>query len=541
MKKTIQRIGILLCAVLLLLSITLFAACNKANQNNSSNNNTPTQPTPVEPNKPKEPYSYQPHLSATLPTIHINTADGSNDFALGDKSFVTRSMQEYPYQQATISITNCADTDKKTDVAAQVKVRGNSTANFIKKPLRIKFETKQSMLSLNDNYAAKDWVLLADWKDVSMLRNNVGLYLGQFLYKDMGLYCSDFRNVEVYLNGTYWGMYLLCEQNEVASERVNINKPANGYTGTDIGYLLELDDYAEFEPATNQLRLNYNNKARLSPYDSPNKDIMPFVGLSMYTIKSKIYDMSQRDFIEKYLENIYRICYKAIIEEKYYTFTADKTDIVESSTINDAFTAVTNVIDLTSIAAVCVLQEIIMDFDINTSSFFLTIDLSATGDGKLRFQAPWDFDTALGWGKPLNGENDSYQKLYAANSNNPWLVLLYKADFVQTAIKEKWQELIDHNVFERLLQYLDTCATKYSEYYKKNFDKWGNIGENIKEQVKGANAAPEGTECRNSFEEIYYLAAPDGSWKAATHVDAKNFLKSWLKCRFDVLNTFWAS
>ena len=36
-----------------------------------------------------------------------------------------------------------------------------------------------------------------------ILRNNLSLYLGQILYKNIGLYGSDFVNVEVYINNEY--------------------------------------------------------------------------------------------------------------------------------------------------------------------------------------------------------------------------------------------------------------------------------------------------------------------------------------------------
>ena len=80
------------------------------------------------------------------------------------------------------------------------------------------------MFHLNHDYLSKDWLLLTYWHDFSILRNNSGLYLGQILYKKTGLYGSDFINLEVYINREYWGVYLLCEQNEIALGRVDIDK-----------------------------------------------------------------------------------------------------------------------------------------------------------------------------------------------------------------------------------------------------------------------------------------------------------------------------
>ena len=76
------------------------------------------------------------------------------------------------------------------------------------------------------------------------------------------------------------------------------------------------------------------------------------------------------------------------------------------------------------------------DWDISQSSFFMGIDCSKTGDGKLKFQAPWDFDMPLG----IVQSYEAYyyaNNLYATNSHNPWLVLLYKSNKVKEKIKEK--------------------------------------------------------------------------------------------------------
>ena len=63
------------------------------------------------------------------------------------------------------------------------------------------------------------------------------------------------------------------------------------------------------------------------------------------------------------------------------------------------------------------------------------IDCSKTGDGKLKFRSPWDFDIPFGIVR-------SYEVYYyanniiCANSCNPWLVLLYKSNKVKEKIKK---------------------------------------------------------------------------------------------------------
>lgn len=78
----------------------------------------------------------------------------------------------------------------------------------------IKFETKQSMLGLNDGNEYKNWLLLAEYKGFSMLRNRTAFQLAEeILGKDV-YYAADSRLVEVTINGEYWGVYLITEQQQ---------------------------------------------------------------------------------------------------------------------------------------------------------------------------------------------------------------------------------------------------------------------------------------------------------------------------------------
>ena len=106
------------------------------------------------------------------------------------------------------------------------------------------------MLGLNDDAKCKSWVLLADWKDLSMLNNDLAFYFGKTILGSDGYFSSDFRRVNVYINGQYWGVYLLVEQQQVNEYRVDIAEPDDDNTGNDIGYLIEYDGYYTQEDIT---------------------------------------------------------------------------------------------------------------------------------------------------------------------------------------------------------------------------------------------------------------------------------------------------
>ena len=126
------------------------------------------------------------------------------------------------YISTTISVSRCLDEYKLTDIPASVKIRGNGSSEYNKKPFRIKFETKQGMLGLNDGLKAKSWVLINEYNDRSRMRNFAAFFISNYLFNHDGYYSTDMRFVEVYINDVYNGIYLLAEQQQVNKGRINI-------------------------------------------------------------------------------------------------------------------------------------------------------------------------------------------------------------------------------------------------------------------------------------------------------------------------------
>jgi len=110
--------------------------------------------------------------------------------------------------------------------SAKIRGRGNSTWHYPKKPYKIKLANKESIFGLA---AEKDWVLLANYLDGTHLLNAVGMKIGQLL--DMP-FTNTIIPVELYINNAYRGLYMLTEQIEVKSNRVDVG---------DDGLLLSLD------------------------------------------------------------------------------------------------------------------------------------------------------------------------------------------------------------------------------------------------------------------------------------------------------------
>lgn len=451
-----------------------------------------------------EPYYDYPQLEV-LPRIDITTADGSNDFAT--KYNQSHKLNgEISYVDCTYSLSNCPEEFAFEGVEGEVKVRGNYTLNYPKKPLRIKFSKKRSMLGMNEGEKFKSWVLLADYKDSSMLRNETAFYLGNNLLGKDGLYASDYRNVEVYLNDTYWGMYLLCEQQEAKGGRVEVMTPEDGYTGTDIGYLFEYDGYYTDEKDDPTFTIDYDGWKSLQKYSGEWTN----PGVYGYTIKSDIFDPSQVTYISNRLNQVFKVCYEAVYNHKYYAIDESE-QIVETLDMTE-ISAISEVVDIDSFVDMYLLQEISCDADISWSSFYLSLDASSTGDKKLRVEAPWDYDSAFGGKCVENGEG-----LYAAESQNPWLLLFVRCPWFMELVQEKWEELKKHHVLESSLEQIDFVSDIYMSQFQQNFVRWPeSIG--------------------NTHSELYPIFQT-----FTTQKEAADYFKNWLIKRYSFINRFLQS
>ncbi len=126
--------------------------------------------------------------------------------------------------------------------ALEIKGRGNSTWNYPKKPYALRLKEKDEILGMPSH---KRWVLLANWKDRTILRNDAAFWLS----RHTGLpYTVRGQFVELVFNGEHKGNYYLCEQIKLNKKRVNIEKmdpmetDPQKITG---GWLLELDTYVD--------------------------------------------------------------------------------------------------------------------------------------------------------------------------------------------------------------------------------------------------------------------------------------------------------
>ena len=114
-----------------------------------------------------------------------------------------------------------------------------------------------------------------------------------------------------------------------------------------------------------------------------------------YTIKSDIFDRAQKEYIEKYIKNVYSIFFSAIAENKL--FILDKNLELITSPYLTAFDTLNSLIDMESLFKMYLLHEVMKNIDVGYSSFFMFVDFSKDSKyPRLTFGAPWDFDWSSG-------------------------------------------------------------------------------------------------------------------------------------------------
>ncbi len=132
-------------------------------------------------------------------------------------------------------------------ILASTRVRGNVTQQMPKKPFAVKLDKKHYVLGMA---AHKRWVLLANWKDRTLLRNSVAFAMAKtfknIFPKDGMAWNPSGQFVELVYNGVHVGTYYLCEQIKIDEGRLAINEAYdakdNPAAPADCGILMESDD-----------------------------------------------------------------------------------------------------------------------------------------------------------------------------------------------------------------------------------------------------------------------------------------------------------
>ncbi|MDO5564043.1 MAG: CotH kinase family protein [Eubacteriales bacterium] len=405
-----------------------------------------------------------------MPIVHIST--------LKKEAIVSK----HKYVQSVIDVFNC-NSKYELSAEAEVKVRGNSTQQGTDKPYRIKFTKKQGLLGLHNEKEYKSWVLLKTYDN--LLTDYQGFRLAKEIF-DGKYYASDSCFVNVYVNQDFKGVYLLCEQNQAGSGRVDIYEPKDNESANKIGYLIEIDNTDDKEHPSFEVKHKYDIV----------KDIIgqsKYFQNKTYIIKSDITNDEQTKFISKYVNNVFEIIFRAIYENKKLKFDENYDLIDESDDDVTIEQIVSNVIDIESVINMVILYELVKDMDLGCGSFYLAIDFSDSSIyKKLTLTAPWDF----GWTCEGKADDGYFASIFLSrydgmNQTNPWLVPFMTCEWFRDKLKNKWQKLYESrklsDVTFNALKEASKLQNDLGKEYLKKYDGAKKIIAFVNERIELLN------------------------------------------------------
>jgi len=138
-------------------------------------------------------------------------------FRITTNSFISEVSSKETYLEGSLQIDGAGIFD---DFSGDILIRGrgNSTWAYPKKAYRIKLPEKTKLCGYRK---AKNYVLLANYIDVSMMRNEAACLATQYVGADFPTHATP---VDVYFNDIYKGSYMLIEK--VGINNGSVNMPA---------------------------------------------------------------------------------------------------------------------------------------------------------------------------------------------------------------------------------------------------------------------------------------------------------------------------
>ena len=342
-----------------------------------------------------------------LPVIMVNTPSGSKTDDITKETWL---------EGANMAIV---DTDGQVlNAPGKIKGRGNSTWTYDKKPYAFKFSKKQSPFGFPGN---KSWVLLAESCDRSLLRTAYMCAISKAVGIDWTI---NYQYVNLFLNGEYWGVYVLADKVEKAKNRISIK---------DDGFIIEDDSFYKHESlywVSDRIGRPYTFK-----YPDPDdNEIVQFDDNFIYI----------RDFISE-------------LERRLLILKNSKND-----------TEYLDYVDANSFAKYHIGEEVFLNFDPNR--YYV---LPSRGK-KLKMQPMWDSEWSMGLWRSNWGDEPSSMVTHTYWENMYYFKYLFKSPSFKNEVKAEWNNFKNH--LEEIKSEVNSVRQMIAKAQVANFNKWPSPG-----------------------------------------------------------------
>ena len=374
-----------------------------------------------------------------VPTLYLTIPDVTDL----DKDLVkNRQIGEALYHKASIDVVDKNNTlEEFSDDKLDIKVRGNSTADPSKRAYRLKFgkDEKDKVTGklikthkhdlMGGGYAKRNWALLANCFDHSLIRNALTCELGKIIGMPFNPgYCF----VDLVINGDYRGTYQVTDHPEVGSHRIDIDE--------------DKDWYIEFQGRSDMLDEPYLNIKDLPMFSIKNPDYTDAADAD----KLAALKVEMEDWVKQWKSGF------------SYDASITQSDTKGWRAYNDEDQLLKWFLE----------TEITADYD-----GYMTIKAYRATNGKLFWGPVWDKDLAWDnygdYTKTLGAalENASSIRYYVYNPGSG-TAILSDPRFVKR-VYETYNKLVEDGLEQKLLDIVDQLHLRVNQTQQLNFEKWG--------------------------------------------------------------------
>lgn len=329
---------------------------------------------------------------------------------------------------------------------AMIHIRGNTSKNFEKKSFSL--ETRDMAGNQINAYllgmpSESDWILTASYVDKTLIRNS----LTYDLFRQMGHYSPRTKNVELFINNEYQGVYEFMEKPKRDNNRIDVSKllsTDNFYPEITGGYILKIDRtdadgwYSLFGGNAQ------NNSSFYYEYIYP-KD-------TDITVPQKTYIKNFMDTLET---------------------------LINSPSFADPTNGYQKYIDVESFIDFFIINELSKNVDAYRLSTFLYKDNISHG-GKLHIGPVWDYDIAwnnCNYGNSNNPSGWEYQMPDTVHPTPLWWSRFLQDSNFSNRLYCRWEELRQGILATTYLNnYVDAAANTLNEAQHRNFIQWPILG-----------------------------------------------------------------
>jgi hypothetical protein len=337
----------------------------------------------------------------------------------------------------------------KVASAAGVRIRGQSSSNYGKKPYKVELHEADgtdrdcSMLGMPSE---SDWVLHSPFPDKALIRNAFVYSLG----REIGMHAPRAMFAEVYLNtaaraaeaSDYVGVYLLVENIKNQKDRLNLQQLEPEDTTLPAiagGYIFK------FEWRVMELEQEL-------PCPSGQQNCWQYLEVS----DPKPWNPEQQQYLTEHLTAF--------------------VNALHSATPSDEASGYPAFLDVKSFATQVVLHELTRNLDAYTRSQYLFKDR----DGKINAGPLWDYDLIAGVGFQNSGLTvEGWQHEAMASrftSSADWFPRLIADPAFKSAVVARWKELRQAQLSDAQVRArIASLTAGLAAGAERNFQKWNNL------------------------------------------------------------------